>query len=202
MRVCSLALVLFLASAPAAMAQNKGAGFKIGINFAELNVDIGDDDDDFQFERRTGIVGGIFYQFPVAPHFSIQPEWLYSQRGGKISEADGGGKLDLDYFDVPILLRWDSTTAGQSTFNVFAGPSFNFRHRARSEDAFEPGDVDIRDEIEKIDVGLVFGAGVEFGRFLLDGRYQLGLREVNKFAEEDDFKVKHRTFSIMGGIRF
>jgi len=196
MRLGSLVLVLLIASAPAAMAQNKGAGVKVGVNFSKLHIET---DEDANFDRRTGIVAGVFYVFPIAPHFSFQPEWLYAQKGAKFAENSDFG-LDLDYFDVPLLLRWDSTTAGESTFNLFAGPSINFRHRARLED--EDGDNDIREDVEKIDVGLVLGAGVEIGRFLIDGRYQHGLKEVNKDAEAENFSVKHRTFSIMAGFRF
>jgi hypothetical protein len=196
MRVWVGVVLLFLASAPVAMAQNQGAGFKIGINFADLNVET---DEDFSLDRRTGIVAGVFYVFPIAPHFSFQPEWLYAQKGGKFRENEDFG-LDLDYFDVPLLLRWNSTTAGTSTFNVFAGPSINFRHRARQED--DEGDNDIRESVEKIDVGLIIGAGAEFGRFLVDGRYQHGLKEVNKDAEAEVFSAKHRTFSILAGFRF
>ena len=196
MRVCSLVLVLLVVSAPAAMAQNKGAGFKIGVNFAELDVPT---DETENLDRRTGIVAGVFYVFPIAPHFSFQPEWLYAQKGAKFRENKDFG-FDLDYFDVPLLLRWDSTTAGESTFNVFAGPSINFRHRARQEDG--DGDRDIRSDVERIDVGLIVGAGVELGRFVIDGRYQHGLKEVNKNAEAENFSVKHRAFSIMAGFRF
>ena len=196
MRKCVLVVAMLIASATAATAQSQGAGFKIGVNFADLNVET---DEDFSLDRRTGIVVGVFYVFPIAPHFSVQPEWLYAQKGAKFVENSDLG-LDLDYYDVPLLLRWDSTATGQSTFNLFAGPSINFRHRARQED--EDGDRDIRDSIEKIDVGLVVGAGVEFGRFLIDGRYQHGLKEVNKDAELEVLSLKHRTFSIMGGIRF
>ena len=197
MRLCVLVVALVFASATAAMAQNKGAGVKIGVNFADLHVET---DEDFRpLDRRTGIVVGVFYVFPIAPHFAFQPEWLYAQKGAKFTENSDFG-LDLDYYDVPLLLRWDSATAGTSTFNVFGGPSINFRHRARQED--EEGDRDIRDSVETIDVGLIIGAGAEFGRFLIDGRYQHGLKEVNKDAELEAFSVKHRTFSIMGGIRF
>ena len=196
MRKCVLVVAMLIASATAAAAQNQGAGFKIGVNFADLNVET---DEDFSLDRRTGIVVGVFYVFPIAPHFSFQPEWLYAQKGAKFVENSDFG-LDLDYYDVPLLLRWDSTATGQSTFNLFAGPSINFRHRARQED--EDGDRDIRDSVEKIDVGLVVGAGVEFGRFLIDGRYQHGLKEVNKEADLEALSIKHRTFSIMGGIKF
>ncbi len=200
-RVFSLVLVVLLVSGTTAMAQNKGSGFKIGVNFSELNAD---PDIGVTFDRRTGLVAGVFYQFPIAPHFSFQPEWLYSQKGAEVTEEGAHGNLDLDYFDVPLLLRWDSTTAGESVFNVFGGPSINFRHRARSEGdvGMFHGDVDIRSEIERIDFGIVVGAGIEVGHFLIDGRYQFGLKTVNKFADEDEVKLKHRTFSIMGGWRF
>lgn len=197
MRVCVLVVAIVFASATAAMAQNQGVGFKIGVNFADLHVDT---DEDFRsLDRRTGIVVGVFYVFPVAPQFSVQPEFLYAQKGAKFVENSDFG-LDLDYYEVPLLLRWDSTATGQPSFNLFGGPSINFRHRARQED--EEGDRDIRDSVETIDVGLVVGAGAEFGRFLIDGRYEHGLKEVNKDAELEAFSVKHRAFSIMGGIRF
>lgn len=199
MRVCSLVLVLLLASGTAAMAQNKGAGFKIGVNFAELNVDTGDVD--FSLDRRTGLIAGIFYQLPIAPHVSIQPEFFYSQKGAKITEDGVEGTLKLDYFDVPVLLKYDSTTAGNSPFNLFAGPSFGFRHRARAKDALGLADEDIREDIERIDVGLVFGAGIEVRYFILDGRYQMGLSTVNK-NDTADFKLKNRVFSILAGFRF
>ena len=65
------------------------------------------------------------------------------RRRGQNSVENSDFGLDLDYYDVPLLLRWDSATAGTSTFNVFGGPSINFRHRARQED--EDGDRDIRE---------------------------------------------------------
>jgi hypothetical protein len=199
-RVCSLVLVLILASSSAALAQNKGAGFRIGVNFSSPAVDP-DPGDDFPLEGRTGIVGGVFYVFPVAPHFSIQPEWLYSQKRAEVTfPGEGTTKFDLDYFDVPILLRWDSTQAAASSFNVFAGPSFNWRHRARAEGP--EGDEDIREDIERIDLGLVLGAGIEAGRFVLDGRYQFGLKDINKESDEEGFTIKHRVFSVSAGVRF
>ena len=197
MRVCVLVVALLVASGSAAMAQNQGSGLKGGVNFAELKIDPGDLD---FFERRTGLIAGAFFVLPVAPHFSIQPEALYSQKGATVEEADGGGTLKLDYFDIPILARWDSSNSGEARFNVFAGPSFNFRTRARQD--IDGETIDISEDIEKFDLGLVFGAGVEFGRFLIDGRYQLGLRPVNKFRDEEGFEAKNRSFSLMGGFRF
>lgn len=192
-----LVVALVLSSAPAAMAQNQGSGIKGGVNFAELDIDPGDFD---FFERRTGLVAGAFFVLPVAPHFSIQPEALYAQKGAKVADEDGGGALKLDYLDLPVLVRWDSSDRGEARFNVFAGPSFNFRMRVREDTGDE--EIDISEEIERFDLGLVFGAGVEFGKFLIDGRYQHGLRTVNQFRDEEGFEARNRSFSLMGGFRF
>ena len=84
MRVCVLVVALVFASATAAMAQNKGGGVKIGVNFADLNVDT---DEDFRRPRiaAPGSLLAVFYVFPIAPHFAFQPEWLYAQKGAKLT---------------------------------------------------------------------------------------------------------------------
>ena len=198
MRVCAWTTVLLLFSSSAALAQNMGSGVKAGINFAELRVET--DDEGFSSDRRTGIIGGVFFVFPVAPHFSFQFESLYAQKGAEITDDGDEGKLKIDYFQFPVLLRWDSTDTGESRLNLFAGPSFNFNHRARQESGGT--DEDISDQVHTFDLGLVVGAGLEFGNFLIDGRYEHGFKEVNKDADVENFSVKHRAFSVMAGFRF
>ena len=200
-RLCSLALILVLASSSAALAQNSGIGVRIGANF--MSPSVSPDDGRFPLEGRTGIVGGVFFVAPVAPQISIQPEVLYSQKRGKlVNEAeDFEAKFDIDYFDVPVLVRWDSTSSGQSTFNVFGGPSFNFRYRAHRKDDLL-GDVEIEDLIEEFELSLVFGAGVEIGQFVLDGRYNHGLTNIIKEPENEGFELKNRSFSVSAGFRF
>ena len=55
--------------------------------------------------------------------------------------------------------------------------------------------------MERFDLGLVAGAGLEFGRFVIDGRYTWGLSNINK-DESEDVKIKNRVFAVMAGIRF
>ena len=45
-----------------------------------------------------------------------------------------------------------------------------------------------------------FGAGVNFGRFTVDGRYTFGLSNINKETEEG--KAKNRTLAFLAGYRF
>ena len=55
--------------------------------------------------------------------------------------------------------------------------------------------------MEGFEFGLVFGAGVEFGKFIIDGRYSHGFTNLNK-DESEQLEVKTRVFSIMAGFRF
>jgi hypothetical protein len=48
---------------------------------------------------------------------------------------------------------------------------------------------------------VVAGAGVNFGRFTLDGRYTWGLTNLNSLRD-DEMKIRNRVFSIMAGVRF
>ncbi len=52
----------------------------------------------------------------------------------------------------------------------------------------------------------MIGAGVDFGKFTIDGRYTHGLTDLNDFDEilDDDeiVEVKNRVWSIMAGFRF
>jgi hypothetical protein len=133
---------------------------------------------------------------------------LYSQKGSKFEvEGFAEGAVEVDYLEVPILLRVGQWNASGTTFNAFVGPSLGFRVRAkaRAESGGESESVDISEEIEGFDFGLVFGAGVEFGRFTLDGRYTWGLSNINERLDDDEFdtaKVTNRVISIMAGVRF
>ena len=204
MRLCSIALTLVLAHAAAASAQGRPAavGVKAGVNLADLNFEA--EDISLSFDSRTGFVGGLFVVWPADSRVALQAEGLFSQKGAKVSEEGASGKVKLDYFDVPVLARFSSPVSGGTSFNVFAGPSFGFKLSAKTKGGFdgeEEESMDIDDEIEGFDIGFVAGAGLEFGRFVLDGRYTWGLTDIDK-DKTDEVKIKNRVFSIMAGIRF
>jgi hypothetical protein len=200
MRVCAVLLFLLLGSTTAAIAQEAAVGVKAGVNFSNLNIE--GEGVDFSFDQRTGFVGGLFVVVPANSLIALQLEGLYSQKGAKLEEGGGSATIKVDYFDVPVLLRVSSDPAAQASFHVFGGPSFGFKLRARAKSSFdgETESEDIGEDVETFDFGVVAGAGVELGRFIVDGRYCWGLSPANKDDEEG--KIKNRVFSIMAGIRF
>lgn len=201
MRICSIVLALVMAAATSAIAQDQPAavGVKGGVNFADLQFDT--DAGDGNFDRRAGFVGGLFVIWPANRRVALQTEALFSQKGAKVDQDGIDGKIKLDYLDVPVLLRVSSNPLVQTSFHAFAGPSFGIRVRARAKGDFEgeTSDEDISDDIERLDMGLVVGAGIDIGHLTIDGRYSWGLSDVFK---DDEVKVKNRVLSIMAGFRF
>ena len=76
-----------------------------------------------------------------------------------------------------------------------------FRLSAKSKDNDNPEE-DFKDEVEPIDFGVVFGGGLQAGNFLIDARYNLGLRNLMKNADSDSIKITNRGISLMAGWKF
>jgi hypothetical protein len=190
------ALGVLLGTSWSASAQQPGV--ILGVNFATIDV-VGEEE--VNLDKRTGFAVGILVNMPVGSAVSIQPEVLYSQKGVKFAEAGGEATFEVDYLDIPVLVR--ATAGGRTGLVVFGGPSFGFKVRARAKGEFEgeTEEQDLSDQIEPFDWGLVAGAGIQTEQFMLDGRYQWGMSNVNR-PEFDAVEAKNRVFSIVVGILF
>ena len=204
MRVYTLAFALILTVGGSSASAQTGVSFgvKAGANFA--NLDFSGDDVDVSFDRRVGLVAGAFMLVPMTDTFGFQVEGLYSQKGAKFEEDGFEGSLKLDSFDVPVLARYTIPSSTDTSFHLFAGPSLGFKLSAKSKTSFdgEDDEEDISDDVAGVDFGVVIGAGLEFGRFVVDGRYTHGLTNLNKAEDNDGVETKSRVFSIMAGFRF
>ena len=57
------------------------------------------------------------------------------------------------------------------------------------------------DGFEGTDVSLLFGGGFEVARIIIEGRYEKGLRRINKNFSEL-IEIKKQSFTILFGVRF
>jgi len=176
-----------------AQAQDRG-GFRIGLNAATLSTN---DETDFDPKVRTGLVVGLFGTVPITDMVAFQPEVLFSQQGAKVEEGSDSGKIKLDFVQIPLLAKFK--LGANSPVHALVGPSFGFRTKAEVEANDETDD--IAEDVEKMDVGLVTGVGINVGPGVVDARYTWGLRNLDKTPDSTD-KVKSRVFSISFGWRF
>lgn len=203
----ALIALAILAAAPTVLnAQHTIIGVKGGLSSADISTD---DPDLAETNSRTGLVAGAFAQIGLSDVFAIQVEGLYAQRGAETTIEGVDAAVELDYIEIPLLLK---AMAGGSDASVrpgvFAGGYFAFESSCSitGEDAGISVDIDcdVDEDFErdKTDFGLVFGGEVQLDVsesivLLIDGRYNLGLRDLG--TDELDPSVKSRALSIMAG---
>jgi hypothetical protein len=193
-RSLAAAFIFFLASASSAAAQIT-YGVKGGVNFANVSFD----GEDVPSSGRTGFLAGAFATMPLYGRVSVQPEAIYTVKGASFDVFDIDSNYIVDYIEVPVLARYPVG----SRIYVAAGPSMAFCIRARSRTSFAGAstEVDIKDEVESFDFGVVGAVGYERGRWGIDGRYTHGLSDTDKNSG-DNVKIRNRVFSVSAGIRF
>ena len=198
---CAAVAALLLILPSAARAQE--IGVKAGINSASLTPE---EDEEPDFSRRPGFVGGVWFRTAPAPRWSFQAEGLFSEKGVKsnVSQFNSSFDIRIRYFEIPLLARADFGPTG-SPARVFlvggAAPAFKLSARVKGVMNGEEQTRDVDEAIYAADVGLVGGVGVAFGRGLVEARYTHGLRHINTDDNGDEDRIKNRVFSVTFGFR-
>ena len=155
------------------------------------------------YSPRLGAVGGAGVRFYTGPQLSLQVEALYSQEGAE--DDFEGGTYELDYLDVPILLRFGSPAGGLSEFGLYGGAQIGIPLRAQFDADFGPTE----DEQTGTDLAIALGLDYGSGPVFVDARYVIGLvdaldDEINGVQLPFDalLDLQNQTFSVTLGLRF
>lgn len=184
----SAAFVIFTANA--AFAQ---IGIKAGATMSSLSQYAFEDDvDDYDEKSTTGFQAGIFAELPISEGFSIQPELLWMQKGGKTLYTQVLGQevernLRYNYLEVPILAKVKAGSTDGTGIGLFfyGGPFISYALNGNistevGETKLEDVDIefDDADDQRRVDWGAAFGLGVNLGALMLDLRYDLGINNL------------------------
>ncbi len=206
-------LLCAVASAQQPAAGVKGIGVKLGFDVAKINTAY-QELDDF-LDSRTGFIGGGFLTYSLNRQFAVQPEILYVNKGAEKGVFLFTAYWDIDYLEIPVLLKFDLMPEGSVHPNLFAGPALDIL--LSSKIGVLNYSYDVSDGMKTVDFSLVFGGGIDYKHFVFDLRYALGLvntidaAKVNRLtdAEPDDWyylegdpSVKNTNLSFMIGLRF
>ncbi|MBN1939715.1 MAG: PorT family protein [Candidatus Aminicenantes bacterium] len=195
--ICSL----LVSAAPAA--DVTGKGIKAGFSLADMNGADWDED----FRAKPGYSLGAFLTLDLAPGLSLQPEVFFVQKGSRASDGDLTMAVRLNYFEIPVLLKYALLSSPKAKVFIFAGPALAMKFDSRLYVAYE-GESSTQDfgESKPFDVGLVFGGevAVPLGRntLLLDIRYTLGLTNCCQDGNGDRYRVKNSAILFLAGIGF
>ena len=165
---------------------------KIGINGA--NITDADNSD-----SRIGLVLGGEFEYRVSPIFSLSAGALYSMQGCKGTAEDEDGNtgdvsLKLDYINVPILAN--VYVVKGLAIKLGIQPGFNVRHKATATVSGVNVTTNLPG-VKSVDFSIPVGVSYEINRFVIDGRYNLGVTKLIDGADS-----KHSVFQFTFGYKF
>jgi hypothetical protein len=180
-----LVLALMVLSVMSAQAQSFDLGLESGMNFSYL---VGSDAQGLNLSgvssSRLGFVGGGFVSLNFGPAFAVRPELLYEQKGSQVSGTTT--TYEVDYIELPVLLKF---SLGPALPSLLVGPSFNWS----TVSSLPSGS----GTLNSGDVGLVGGLQLDFSKFFINGRYELGLDNVSTGKN-----LQNGTFTVLMGYSF
>ena len=191
-KLLSLATAVLLSSA--VMAQFH-IGAKGGANITKINGK------SFKDEFRYGYSIGGFMEVRLGNKLVLQPEVLFNQYSTTLDSnfkniyqgvfnASAQTKVKLNYLSIPILLNYKLIG---SFLSLQAGPQFsvlmnnNKTLLQNGGEAFKNGEF-----------SMLGGVQLKVGAFRVNGRYSIGLNNINDIDNQDEWK--NQGFQVSVGL--
>ncbi len=208
---------------PASFAQ---IGIKAGVNLASIAQNETEGSyTDYAKKSIVGFQGGLTFDLGLSDIFTIQPEVLYIQKGGKSTyKLDDNNKVEnryyFNYVEVPVLAKLKFYgDGGGSGFYFVGGPYVGLALGGKvkntttlvgvtttGEDDFTFDNSTSNQRAKRLDYGVSFGGGIKINRLILDLRYNLGLNNINDndADNQNDSKpfLRHRGIGLTAGVEF
>lgn len=187
-------LLLLFCVTPFANAQ-VAFGPKAGVNLSDLKVT----DPEGTYNTRTGYHAGVFLRGKFSK-IAIQPEVLFFTQSTEARETLlGSYKDNFTYLSIPVMLKFYLI----SGLNLQAGPQFGFLldGERKFDTRIGQGSSDLKDYYKNSDVSVSLGGGwdLPFG-LSVDVRYNIGVQDINNWADGDE--TKSRIFLVSLGWNF
>jgi Outer membrane protein beta-barrel domain len=162
----------------------------------------------FEWANLPFFTGGISFSLGLG-FVAIQPEILYTRMGGHFAfDATNSVEFQFDYVQVPLLLKFNVVPAGPIRPFLCGGGYGSYLIKATGvmvEDGTELPRVDLKDTYQKLDYGVVGGAGIAFKlpgiAITVEGRYNYGLRNIYIDPAEGEF-MRNTSIMALVGIGF
>ena len=142
---------------------------------------------------HTGFFGGVYASVPVGTVISVEPGLYYSQKGYDINGAlslkgmdflgaNAKAKLQMQYIDIPVLLK-----ANMGGLLLFAGPQFSYLSKASLHTTAGAlginvlnNTMDATSQFNRWDAGVTGGIGYQFSNGInLVASYDYGLSKID-----------------------
>lgn len=183
-------MVAMLAMVTAVSAQTS-FGIKGGINMSNFS---GKNASDI-YKAKIGFNVGLAGDFEFAPGMAIQSGLFLTTKGANFKNSDNSS-VDLMYLQVPVHFAYKADIMPGTRIVFHAGPyvaygiSGNIKSGSDKIDIFKDRTIDLpiigavgSKGANRFDAGLGLGVGAEFGRFLVDLGWDMGLVKLYENGE-------------------
>lgn len=206
------------------------AGFNLAQHYGPL---VNEDEYKVDLSLRPGAIAGVYVDYPILENLRLSYEVLYSMKGSReditILMMDGevlakpakmNVKYDLDYLDMPFLLKIRALDTKRLSLDAITGTAMSLKVRGHHEldgVVYVPiGDdfleVPISEEsdlaaVNMFDFSFVYGAALHLtGRPALSAelRFTLGwdYLQLPSFSTGETVELRNQTYSLLLGLNF
>lgn len=178
------------------LAQVSFAQFSIGVKGGANMTKI--DGRSFSDEFKYGYHLGGFATIGLGGRFAIQPEVLLNQVQSKTGTEfndiyqpviDGNENIKLNYLSIPLLVNYKVLPF----LSLQAGPQVGIL-LDQDKNLLQNG----KEAFDKGDFSMLGGAQINLGKLRLNGRYVVGLNNINDIDNQD--KWKNQGFQLSLGL--
>ena len=180
--------VSFAAAQGGSANEDSGIGFGVLGMITRTSWRVDDVEEFIDPDNKTGWGAGLWVGGNRNGRIGFVGEFIYLVRG------DDEFKTTAVQIPAVFHINFGSRDRNKVGGYVVAGPSFTINLKQESFG------VDISDDFNGADIGLIGGLGVEFFRIGIEGRGNWGLRNIN--TDGDVVDTKTFTFELLGKFAF
>jgi hypothetical protein len=191
------ALVILFAIAVTNIHAQIRSGYVFGLNFSTVTLKTNGISSDP--ETPAGIHFGVFYEIPVKRNFTLRPALLFSAKGSNYQIDTVEYSLSPIYIEVPVNAVY-SFGSDVVKISLFTGPYFavglgGYKIISGGELKSIMYGSGVNKDLKIFDVGLNFGAGINFKGLLISAQYGIGLTNVSS-VKTNVSEMKNKVIGI------
>lgn len=159
-------------------------GIKAGLSLANAQYEY--TQTSISTSNLTGVLAGIIVEAPISNVIYFNSGILFSQKGTKLSLLGVEIKFPINYLEIPINLAY-KYDLGTSKLFVQTGPYLGVGLSAKMKSGGQEETIKFgsgTDQMNRIDLGFNFGAGLEIKKVQLGINYGLGLINLSNDPDE------------------
>jgi hypothetical protein len=159
-------------------------GIKAGLSLANAQYEYAETS--ISTSNLIGIQAGLIGEVPISNEIFFNSGMLFSQKGTKLSLLGVEVDFPINYLEIPINLAYKYDMGSAKLF-AQAGPYLGVGLSAKMKGAGQEETIDFgseTDQMNRLDFGLNFAAGLEIKSVQIGINYGLGLTNLSNDPDE------------------